>query len=717
MSISSVFLTGLSGLRAAQTGLQVTSQNITNANTPGYVRANVNLSPLAQLSGGGGVDVASIQRAADRFLAAASYLANGAQGAASARSDILARAQASFGDPTSDTGVFSSLDQFWSALTEIGVDPSSALRRADAIGALQSTFAEVKRVGGDIQSLIGEADQRIGDAISNAQGLIDQIADLNKQIQLTKRTGADTTSAENAQSALVDQLSQIMDVSVTPQDSGGIHVRTRAGALLVGVNPATLHYSPDSSQFSNHAVITIDQGGSQTNLEQSLTGGSLAGLIQVRDQDLAGLADALGGFSGALADALNEVHNDNASSPPVGNMVGRNTGLVGGDGLNFTGKAIVGITDVNGTLKNRLTIDFDAKTITGEAPAATYSFSGGTIADLTAALNSALGASAPAGTATFANGSLKLNVGGGGGIVIQQDGADPSDRAGRGFSHFFGLNDVVSRPTPLFFENGVDIMDKHGFNAGGQLTYSVRDSAGRQVATRTVTISGALAAPTATWNDLISQLNAPGSGLGEFGAFAMDPATGKVSFTPGASYQVDLVGDTTTRGDTGISFTALNGLSKASTAGRALEVDVNTQVANDPSRLAIGKPDMTVDIGDRLIEEGDNRGATALLGARDSTRSFDAAGVLTAQSTSLGIYAARLGGEAGRLASDAQRGADGATAVATAANDRRSDVEGVNLDDELMKMTTYQNAYAASARVIQAATDMLDVLMSIGYRN
>ncbi len=133
-------------------------------------------------------------------------------------------------------------------------------------------------------------------------------------------------------------------------------------------------------------------------------------------------------------------------------------------------------------------------------------------------------------------------------------------------------------------------------------------------------------------------------------------------------------------------------------------------------RLAVGRPDLTADIGERVVEAGDNRGSTALVTARDSTRSFSAAGVLGAQSTTLAIYAARLGGEAGRLANDANRAAVGAQAVATAAADRRAQVEGVTLDDELMKMTVFQNAYAASARVIQAATEMLDVLLSLGYR-
>jgi flagellar hook-associated protein 1 FlgK len=149
---------------------------------------------------------------------------------------------------------------------------------------------------------------------------------------------------------------------------------------------------------------------------------------------------------------------------------------------------------------------------------------------------------------------------------------------------------------------------------------------------------------------------------------------------------------------------------------RALEIDVDSAIAADPGLLAVGRPDLTAALGARVIEAGDNRGASALVAARDSIRSFPAAGVLTAQSASLLTYAARLGGEAGRLASDAQRAFKGAEAVATAAADRRAHIEGVSLDDELLKMTTYQNAYAAAARVIQAATDMLDVLMAIGYR-
>lgn len=715
-SLTSVFLSGLSGLRAAQTGISVASQNITNASTPGYVRAELTLSPNTQFGAGAGVNVTAITRAADRFLSAASYFAGAANGAATARADVLNRAQAHFGDPSSETSMFARMDQLWSALAELGVDPSSALRRGDVVSALAGTYSEIQRVAQSLEGLRSEADQRIADGVAEAQDLINRIAGFNREIQLTRRAGADATGAENAQSQLIDRLSELLDVRVTPSEGGGVQVRTTGGALLVGVNAAQIRYTPAAPGALSYGVITInEQLGIQSNLESTFAGGAIGGLLQARDHDLVGLSEALGGFSAALADVLNEVHNENASAPPLGVLAGRQTGLIGADAIGFTGNATIGVVDSSGNLAERLSIDFDAQTITTEAPAGSFSFAGGTIDDFVTALNSALGAATPAGSASFSGGALTLQVGSGGGLVVQQDSADPSARAGRGFSHFFGLNDLVTRPTPLFFESGVSGTDPHGFNNGGAITYEIRDNSGRFVAERTVSLPLPGAGPH-SWNDLLGALNATGTGFGEFGTFALDPATGQVSFTTGATFQAELVADSTQRGATGVSFSALNGLSSAATAGRATEAGVKDAIITNANLLAGGKPDLSLALGERVIEPGDNRGATALLAARDSVRTFPTTGVLTTQTTSLAVFASRLGGEAGRLAADAARAATGAAAVSNAANDRRAQMESVSLDDELIRMTTYQNAYAASARVIQAATEMLDILMAIGYR-
>ncbi|MGE0829401.1 MAG: flagellar basal body rod C-terminal domain-containing protein, partial [Hyphomonadaceae bacterium] len=556
-----------------------------------------------------------------------------------------------------------------------------------------------------------EADERIADKVSLAQDLINRIGEFNKEIRLTLRSGADATAVENAQSAAIDELSSLLDIRVSPLAEGGVHVRTSGGALLVGETTATLDYTPSGASFGSYSTITynaaLDNAG---NLEPFLLNGEIKGLLQTRDVDLKQLAEALGGFAAEIGDALNAVHNENTSYPAVTELTGRQTGLISTDALNFSGSTLIGVTDSEGVLSQRLTIDFDAGQIVTEQPAGSFAFSN-TIGSFAAALDLALGAS---GDASFSAGQLSISAANGGGLVIQQDSADPSDRAGRGFSHFFGLNDLVGRPAPMFFETGGSASDLHGLAAGGALTFTVKDAAGRVIGDPSVAISGALAGAGSTWSDLVTALNNPTTGLGQYATFAYDSTTGQIGWTAKTGFQLALTGDTTQRGATGVSMSSLFGLGPAAGAARAVEVDVVASIGDDPTRLAVGRPDLSADIGVKIIEAGDNRGATALARARDEARSFHAAGSLSAQTTTLATYSARFAGLVGRISSDAQRAADGASALATAASDRRSQVEGVSIDDELIRMTTYQNAYAAASRLIQAANEMYEILLQLG---
>ena len=79
----------------------------------------------------------------------------------------------------------------------------------------------------------------------------------------------------------------------------------------------------------------------------------------------------------------------------------------------------------------------------------------------------------------------------------------------------------------------------------------------------------------------------------------------------------------------------------------------------------------------------------------------------------LSNYSAALSARIGAAASNASTSATNATAAATEAQSRRSGVEGVNLDQELISLTTYQQAYNASARLLTAAKDMYDTLLAI----
>ncbi len=121
------------------------------------------------------------------------------------------------------------------------------------------------------------------------------------------------------------------------------------------------------------------------------------------------------------------------------------------------------------------------------------------------------------------------------------------------------------------------------------MTFEVRDSAGRSIAQRTLTIAGALAGATSTWGDLRTELNANGTGLGGYGSFALDAATGRMTFTPAPGFDVTIVSDSTDRNGNGVSVSGLHGLTTAATAGRSVEADISRQISDEPSRLAVGR--------------------------------------------------------------------------------------------------------------------------------
>ena len=92
---------------------------------------------------------------------------------------------------------------------------------------------------------------------------------------------------------------------------------------------------------------------------------------------------------------------------------------------------------------------------------------------------------------------------------------------------------------------------------------------------------------------------------------------------------------------------------------------------------------------------------------------FQAAGSLGQVNMTVDRYASQFGGSVGRDAADADTRKQSAASVQTEATARRQSVEGVNLDEELVNLTTYQQAFSASARMIQAAKDLFDVLIQM----
>jgi flagellar hook-associated protein 1 FlgK len=160
----------------------------------------------------------------------------------------------------------------------------------------------------------------------------------------------------------------------------------------------------------------------------------------------------------------------------------------------------------------------------------------------------------------------------------------------------------------------------------------------------------------------------------------------------------------------------LFGLGVTQQAGRATTFQIRPDISANPMNMALAKLDLAAAAGippQPVVAIGDGSGATALAQVANATANFAAAGDMPAVTTSVSQYAARLGGDLGQKASAASTAKTAATAVQTEAQTRLQSVEGVNLDEELVNLTTFQQAYNASARLVQASKDMINTLLDI----
>ena len=148
--------TGLSGLRASQTAVDTTSNNIANVNTAGYTRQRVDLSPRIPYDSpvgqvGTGVEVDRVVRLRDSFLDARVRTTTAAFASSDTRATLLSRLEQVLAEP--DQGVSVELDELWASLEDLALDPSSLAVRTTALGQLDAVAGRVRETASGIDQL------------------------------------------------------------------------------------------------------------------------------------------------------------------------------------------------------------------------------------------------------------------------------------------------------------------------------------------------------------------------------------------------------------------------------------------------------------------------------------------------------------------------------------------------------------------------------------
>ena len=687
------------------------ANNVANLNTPGYARRVVNQQTLSANGQLMGVDIANIQRITNQFFAQEQLSAGAAASQYDTMANLFSQLNGVLGKPGDNQSLATGLTNLASAFATASQAPTSSASRTGVMNALNSLASDFSSVGGTISSMRDQIDQQVVNSISSTNTLIKQIFDLNSQIRNASAGGDQNSGLLDQRDTALNNLAQIMDIKTTPNADGSVSVATADGVNLVSNTYAQLAYSggAQNGMYGNITSQDVNPNngnliGTPQSLDPHLSGGSLKGMIDMRDQTLGGLSQTLGNLAQQTASAFNAQANANAAYPPPTSLTGRDTGMLSTDSLGFTGKTTIAVTSASGTLVSRVDVDFDAGTLSvdGGGPISI----GSDIGSFTTALNTALGAN---GSASFTNGQLSISGTGGNGILVKDDATTPSSRGSAGFSQFFGLNDVFQSQMPSLTATGLSAADAGGFAAGSTITVALKGPDGDIAKTASITTTAGQ-----TIGNIVTALN---TAMGGAATFTLN-SDGSISSTTSAlypGYSLDIPVDNTQRGTTGMSFSQIFGLGANAQRLQAMGFAVTPTVANNPVRLGFATTSLTPAsvAGDSILSAGDNSGAIALQNVITSSQSFHAAGGIAAQNASLSDYAATF---YQNLATQS----NGITANQTTQDDRLDEANsrvasnsGVNLDEELMSLSSYQQAYSAGARMLTVLDQLYQTLLQI----
>ncbi len=314
MSGFSTLNTALTGLSAAQRAMDVTGQNVVNANTAGYSRQRVDLvtagTTVAATRYTGnepvlsGVDVQDIARIRDAFTEATRAAAGGRQSALSARTTTLSNVEQLLSEPT-DTGLQSTLDSFYSAWQDLSTNPTDAAAGAVVLQRGAAVTDKLHALATGIADTWTTAHTALSDTIAQANQAAADLATLNTQIRASSIMGTPANDLLDNRDTLLRRMASLV---------GGTAQLGTDGTATVTVGGVTVVAGDTSQQLT--LTGAADLGTAVTDpptvlwgsTPVSLGSGEAAGYLAALKTDLPGLKSQVDAVAVALRDSVNSIH-------------------------------------------------------------------------------------------------------------------------------------------------------------------------------------------------------------------------------------------------------------------------------------------------------------------------------------------------------------------------------------------------------------------------
>jgi flagellar hook-associated protein 1 FlgK len=286
----------LTSLYAQRRGLDITGQNIANANTEGYSRQRAEMQAQAGSlvtalyaksdSTGAGVTVSDVQRLRDEYLETRGRSEHERTAYLTDQAAVYSSIEDVFAEPN-DTALQAQLHDMWGAWSDLGNNPKDPAARS---ALLQQSATVVDGMHDAYETLAGQwsaTRRQLNVFADQVNTTASAVAKLNESIALATASGVTVNELHDQRDVHLMNLAELVGGTAYKRDNGAVDVFVGGSPLVSGVTTRKLEVTG--------AIDLADQMADP-----------LVNPMQIRWADT-GTAVTPGGTMGSMADSLTVV--------------------------------------------------------------------------------------------------------------------------------------------------------------------------------------------------------------------------------------------------------------------------------------------------------------------------------------------------------------------------------------------------------------------------
>ena len=299
-------------VKTNQAALAVVGNNIANVNTDGYVRQELDIrenlpTKVGTTSIGSGALATGVKRAYDSLVESSLRSSFSDLRSQAPIIDLTNRVIDILGDDKASLSP--ALDDFFSSFRDLGLDPSSQLRREVALSEAEGLVSRFNEIGAQLSSLDLDSKGALEYRVAEFNSLVSQLSVVNTKLGRQSKLEAQPADLLNTRDLLLQDIAGLMKIGVKEQANGEVAVTIGAGIdgieLLTKGSAKKLGLEFSSNSVPSSVKLILDPDGSPQNLS-GISGGEIGGYISFRELTLKPSFDQVNTLAAKFSSSVND---------------------------------------------------------------------------------------------------------------------------------------------------------------------------------------------------------------------------------------------------------------------------------------------------------------------------------------------------------------------------------------------------------------------------